>query len=168
LLASGAGGRRRSPGRFVVPALVVIVVDAVVVVVEIVTVGDLRSRQQCSSQVGQRDRRKPVFGDEGLEGGRNRTGGLLFVAKLDGAPDQVGQTACRRRPHASIGQHRVAEERSPGTMPERGGKEFMHVAAFDRTAGSRVEGLLRKVREFFQGHESSFGVPRRIGSDARV
>jgi hypothetical protein len=29
---------------------------------------------------------------------------LLFVAKLDGATDQVGQAACRRRPHARIGQ----------------------------------------------------------------
>ena len=94
LLASEAGGRRRSPGRFVVPALVVIfvIVDAVVivVVVEIGTVGDLRRRQQCGSQVGQRDRRKPVLGDEVLEGDRNRRGGLLFVAKLDGATDQVG------------------------------------------------------------------------------
>ena len=72
---------------------------------KIVTVGDLRRRQQCGSQVGQRDRRKPVFGDEGLEGDRNRRGGLLFVAKLDGATDQVGQAACRRRPHARIGQH---------------------------------------------------------------
>ena len=98
LLASEARGRRRSPRRFVVPALVVIVVifvivDAVVVVVvvvEIGTVGDLRRRQQCGSQVGQRDRRKPVLGDEVLEGDRNRRGGLLFVAKLDGATDQVG------------------------------------------------------------------------------
>ena len=37
-----------------------------------------------------------------------------------------------------------------------------------KSAYDAIEGLVRKMREFFQGHESSFGQPRRIGSDARV
>jgi hypothetical protein len=32
-------------------------------------------------------------------------------------------------------------------MPERSGEEFMRVAAPDGTAGTRMEGLLRKVGE---------------------
>jgi hypothetical protein len=42
------------------------------------------------------------------------------------------------------------------------------VTALDSTAGARLEVLVRGVRKFFQGHESSFDGPSRIGSDARV